>query len=301
MPRCRRLPRPGHSRASTITPPRHVATADVLLQTLRRLAAISDIRGEPAEAAALVHSADLLGTWPPERTDEVLSLARSGGLRKAAGLDPLAADYARIIVTDGPLALLQPALLRIPDELHQLIVSAGLPIETVAALYRQLGVTTRSEIVAVLRDGLLDERVPAKARIARALRSALSAEAAEHTGIPLGRAWRVVLPVLDALRKNSTEGAHVEAVGGLRRVDPIIAEISILSTATEGEPIVRALLDLPGVSDVLHRGRHKASVLIDDIQVDLRVVPEHARGLSQLWSTGTEAHLRQLVEHARAD
>ena len=280
MPRCRRLPRPGHSRAST--PPRHVATADVLLQTLRRLAAISDIRGEPAEAAALAHSADLLGTWPPERTDEVLSLARSGGLRKAAGLDPLAADYARIIVTDGPLALLQPALLRIPDELHQLIVSAGLPIETVAALYRQLGVTTRSEIVAVLRDGLLDERVPAKARIARALRSALSAEAAEHTGIPLGRAWRVVLPVLDALRKNSTEGAHVEAVGGLRRVDPIIAEISILSTATEGEPIVRALLDLPGVSDVLHRGRHKASVLIDDIQVDLRVVPEHARGLSQL-------------------
>ena len=284
-----------------ITSPRHGATTDVLLQTLRRLAATADIRGDAAAAAALAHAADRLGTWPPGRTDEVLSLARSGGLCKAAGLDPVAADHARTIVTDGPLALLQPALAGIPGELHQLIVSAGLPLETVAALYRQLGVTTRSELVAVLRDGLLDERVPENARIARALRGALAAtDTTEHTGIPLDRAWRIILPILDALRKNCPEGEHLEAVGGLRRVDPLIREISILGTAFEGEAVVRALLDLPGVSNVLHRGRHKASVLIDEMQVDLRVVPEHARGLTQLLLTGTEAHLSQLVEYAQA-
>ncbi len=283
-----------------ITSPRHGTTAQVLLQTLRRLAALTDIRGEAATAAAFAQAADRLGAWPPERADEVLSLARSGELGEAAGLDPVAADHARTIVTDGPLAVLQPALAGIPEELHLLIVSAGLPVETVTALYRQLGVTTRSELVAVLRDSLLDERVPAMARIARALRSALPAtDASEHTGIPLGRAWRAVRPILDALRKNCAEAAHLEVVGGLRRVDPLIREISILCTAPEGEPVVRALLDLPGVSDVLHRGRHKASVLIDDLQVDLRVVPEHARGLAQLLSTGTEAHLDQLVEHAR--
>lgn len=222
----------------------------------------------------------------------MLSLARSGGLCKAAGPDPVAADHARTIVTHGPLALLQPALSGIPGELHQLIVSAGLPVETVAALYRQLGVTTRSELVAVLRDGLLDERVPANARIARALRGALAAtDTTEHTGIPLGRAWRIVLPILDALRKNCPEGEHLEAVGGLRRVDPLILEISILGTAFDGEAVVRPLLDLPAVSNVLHRGRHKASVLIDEMQVDLRVLPEHGRGLTQLLLTWTEAHL----------
>ena len=286
---------------NAITSPRHGATAQVLLQTLRRLAALEDIRGEAATAAACARAADRLGAWPPERADDLLSLARSGGLCKAAGLDPVAADHARTIVTDGPLAVLQPALAGIPGELHQLIVSAGLSVETVATLYRQLGVTTRSELVAVLRDSLLDERVPAMARIARTLRSALSAtDASEHTGIPLDRAWRAVRPILDALPKNCPEGAHLEVVGGLRRVDPLIREISILCTAPEGEPVVRALLDLPGVSDVLHRGRHKASVLIDDMQVDLRVVPAHARGLTQLLSTGTEAHLDQLVEHARS-
>ena len=41
-------------------------------------------------------------------------------------------------------------------------------------------------------------------------------------------------------------------------------------------------------------------MLVDDTQLDLRIVPEHARGLAQLWSTGTAAHLAQLVGHARS-
>ena len=45
-----------------ITSPRHGATADVLLQTLRRLAAIAVIRGDAAAATALAHGADRLGT-----------------------------------------------------------------------------------------------------------------------------------------------------------------------------------------------------------------------------------------------
>jgi DNA polymerase (family 10) len=235
----------------------------------------------------------------------VLDLARAGGLAKAAGIEPIAGEHAQTIVTEGPLALLQPALTRIPDELHRLVVSAGLPLETVATLYRQLGVTTRTELQAVLREGLLDERVPANAQIARALRRGLAPTGApdapaDAEGVPLGRAWRIVLPVLDALRKNSADGEEVEAVGGLRRVDPLVAEITLLGSAADPRAMLTALVDLPGVSEILHRSRHKASVLIDDSQVDLKVVPKPARGLAQLWSTGTEAHLAKLVDHARS-
>ncbi|HJO39286.1 MAG: PHP domain-containing protein [Vicinamibacterales bacterium] len=234
----------------------------------------------------------------------MLDLARAGDLAKAASIEPIAGDYAQTIVTEGPLALLQPALTRIPDELHRLVVSAGLPLETVATLYRQFGVTTRTELQAVLREGLLDERVPANARIARALRGVLAPasgpSAADADGVPLGWAWRIVLPVLEALRKNSTDGEQVEAVGALRRVDPLVADISLLGSAADPRAMLAALVDLPGVSEILHRSRHKASVLIDDSQVDLRVVPKPARGLAQLWSTGTEAHLAKLVDHARA-
>lgn len=252
-------------------------------------------------SAALAAAADALGRWPPDRGDELIDLAHSGRLAEIADVEPVAAEQARVIVADGPLPVLQAWLSRLPDDLRHLIVSAGLPIETVAALHGQLGVTTRSDVAAALRDRVLDERVPANARIARALRQVYerwTPTDRNRIGTPLGRAWRTVTPVADALRDECPAVIHLEAVGSLRRVEPFLHEISLLCTTADPNAVVSAFAALPAVTDVLHRGRHKASVLVSETQINLQVTPGSARGLTQLWTTGSEEHLSQLARHA---
>ena len=260
------------------------------------------MRGEANVSAALGHGADQLDRWDPPEADDVLQLAESGRLTEAVGIDPIAGERARKIATKGSLPVLQIALARIPDDLHHLIVSAGLPIETVWALHRQLGITTRSELAAAIRDRLLDVRVPATARIGRALQQVLDlcAPSDRHgIGVPLGRAWAIIESLVDALRANCDALIDVEAVGSLRRLVPLAPDLSLLCTTRDAEAVISALVALPRVDDVLHRGRHKASVLIGRTQIDLKVASEGVRGLAQLWSTGNEEHLSQLVRQAR--
>ena len=128
----------------------------------------------------------------------------------------------------------------------------------------------------MLRDRVLDERVPASARIARALRQVFEVWTPtdrNRIGTPLGRAWRTVTPVADALRQECPAVIHLEPVGSLRRVAPLLHEISLLSTTVDPHAVIGAFTELPAVTDVLHHGRHKASVLVNETQINLQVTP----------------------------
>ena len=81
-----------------------------------------------------------------------------------------------------------------------------------------------------------------------------------------------------------------EHAGSLRRFRETIGDVDILAAATDSGPLMRALLELPGVTDVIAQGEAKTSVRIRGLQVDLRVVPAECWGAAMLYFTGSQAH-----------
>src|SRR5207245_5231866 len=68
--------------------------------------------------------------------------------------------------------------------------------------------------------------------------------------------------------------------GSLRRFRETIGDVDVLAAAQEAGPLMRALTELPGVTEVIAHGERKTSVRLapgppaqgGSIQVDLRVV-----------------------------
>ncbi|MEQ1690874.1 MAG: PHP domain-containing protein [Gemmatimonas sp.] len=111
----------------------------------------------------------------------------------------------------------------------------------------------------------------------------------------------------DAERARATIGAHpdvaqVEVAGAIRRRMELVRDIELVA-AVRGSPsvVAAALAHLPGVREVLGGGGRALRLRFDDdVSLDLVCVrPEHLA--LALWrATGSEAHVRQVTEHATA-
>ncbi|MET9022200.1 DNA polymerase/3'-5' exonuclease PolX [Actinopolymorpha sp. NPDC004070] len=79
--------------------------------------------------------------------------------------------------------------------------------------------------------------------------------------------------------------------GSLRRMRETVGDLDILAASTKPRPLMKALTELPLVSEVIAHGDTKTSVRTTaGMQVDLRVVPPESWGAALQYFTGSKAH-----------
>lgn len=92
---------------------------------------------------------------------------------------------------------------------------------------------------------------------------------------------------------------NVVGAGSLRRMEETIGDIDILVSASDSSKVMNYFVKMPEVKRVLAKGDTKSMVLLDNnLQVDIRVIPEKSFGAALQYFTGNKEHNIRLREIA---
>ena len=210
-------------------------------------------------------------------------------------IDGIGDSTARKIVefsANGTIGKVERLKKRFPPTMLDLMRIPGLGPKTVLLLQDRLGVvdvpglteaTEKHQLASLPGLGAKSEEKIAKAISLLGIHS-------NETRTPIAEAMDIARRVVAELE--GVEGVlTAEYAGSLRRHAETIGDIDILVTAETDSPVTKRFVTLPGVTAVLGSGSTKASIVIDDqMQVDLRVVPEAAFGAALMYFTGSKAH-----------
>ncbi|MCB8968405.1 MAG: DNA polymerase/3'-5' exonuclease PolX [Ardenticatenaceae bacterium] len=230
---------------------------------------------------------------------DVNQVYAEGGLTEIPGIGKTLADKIEEMLTTGKLEFYERLSQEIPPTLVDLLRVEGLGPKRVKQVYETLGVTTLDELTAVAQAGKLKDLPRMGAKSEQRLLAAIAALAKHGDDrTPIGEAWPVAQAILAELQ--TLPGVTKTAVAGsLRRMRETIGDIDLLVAADDAEPIMEHFCTMPQVERISGRGPTKSSViLLNGMQVDLRVLPAARWGTLLSYFTGSKNHNVRLRELA---
>jgi DNA polymerase (family 10) len=227
------------------------------------------------------------------------SLRSDGDLTDLPGIGKALSDKIEEMLDTGQLAYFERLAGEIPPSLVEMLQVEGLGPKRVKQIYEALGITTLDELSEAAEAGKLRSLPGLGAKSEAKLVAGIKLLSQHETGrTPLGEAWPVAHEILADLRE--LPGVTKAAVAGsLRRMRETIGDIDLLVAADDSESIMAYFRSMPRVESVLGSGSTKTSVvLVNGMQVDLRVLPAERWGTLLSYFTGSKYHnvkLRQLA------
>ncbi len=282
---------PGHY-LLPVTPDVTIPTAvdkATVAQVLRDISLLLQLQGESGfRVRAYDMAADRIAGLP----QELGPLVAEGRLESLPGIGRALAEKISELVSTGRLGYLEELRAQFPPGLLELTQLPDVGPKKVATLWRELQVSNIEELERACREG----------RVRQVRGFGAKSEAKMLEGIALYRRARgerkllgEVLPVATALleRVKAAPGVVRASLGGsVRRQAETVADVDIIASAPEAEPVLDALANAPGVATVLGKGESKCSVRLEagDLQVDLRVLPDEDFATALHHFTGSKAH-----------
>jgi DNA polymerase (family 10) len=220
-------------------------------------------------------------------------------LTSIPGIGTTLAEKIEEMLTGDRLAFYDRLAEEIPPELVEMLRVEGLGPKRVNQIYDSLGITDLDQLSRVAQEGGLRQLpglgAKSEARIIASI-EALARHGDSRT--PLGVAWPVANLIVGQLR-DLTGVERVEVAGSLRRMRESIGDIDILVAADDAEPIIEFFCGMDNVEAILGKGPTKSSViLLNGVQVDLRVLPIARWGTLLSYFTGSKSHNVRLRELA---
>jgi DNA polymerase (family 10) len=197
----------------------------------------------------------------------------------------------------GTIAALEDLRVTVPDGVRELTRIPALGPRRALQLYRELGISSVAELSAAIDEGRLRDLRGFGPKSEDKLRNGIELARSLHQRVPLNVACDVAGRIVAAI--SAVPGCErCEHAGSLRRFRETIGDVDVLAAARDSGPLMQAIIDLPGVTEVIARGDAKTSVRIStghqaqggSIQVDLRVVPPECWGAALQYFTGSQAH-----------
>ena len=268
-----------------------------IAELFENIAGLLEMREEPVFTIRAYQRAARTIERLPNELDQ---LVREGqDLREIPGIGKAISDKITELVNTGNLQYYEKLKAKFPEGILELMHIPGLGPKTTVRVWKELGITTASELEQAIRDGRLEAlpRMGKKAvdNILRQIEFARS----KGERMPIARAMPIAQRVIAALRQRCPSITRLAAAGSLRRFEETIGDVDLVCTASDPQQVLDALVSLPNVSDVLGHGGAKSSVVLSDgIQVDLRVVEDSRFGSLLQYSTGNQQHNIRLREHA---
>ena len=236
------------------------------------------------------------------------ALVRSHGIDSDANLGdlldqpPADADAdvlqrLRYMYESAAWVLMESAIADLPVDLRWLFESGAVSVEQLAAIHQALRVTSAGDLAAAVSDHAIRDLAGLNGSIEDAIAAALPGLRRAVPRIALGRAVILAGPILKLLR--STPGVIWASPGGsLRRGQDTVGDIEIVAATTNPADAIAELLRLPGIVRSLHRSDRRLCLLLERVQVSVRLPEPSNAGAALLQVTGSAAHLAALRAHA---
>ena len=235
-----------------------------------------------------------------ETSGSVAQLALDGRAKELQGIGKTIEEKIVQIVEAGEIEALAKRRSLVPPDVVAFMHLPGLGPKTAARIWRELGITTLSE----LKEAAEAERlrtlaglgVKSEEKILKAL--AFQAENPDAGRRLLGEGLPAVQAVVATLREHPAAVAVSEA-GSVRRRKETFRDLDIIATATEPAELTAYFTQLAWVVDVAAHGDTKATVVSNDgLRFDLRVVPPESFGNLLQHFTGSKDHNVAMREEA---
>ena len=202
--------------------------------------------------------------------------------------DAISAKIVEYVET-GTIEELDDLREELPVEMDALTRVEGVGPKTVGTLYEELGVETLDDLEATAEaDEIQDVRgfgPKTEQNILDGIDFAREAHQRQLLGDALPRGERVqdYLADIDAVER-------VELGGSIRRWRPTIGDVDVLVGSDDPEAVVTAFTNWESAETVIEAGTTKASLRVEDVRVDLRVVDPTEFGASLQYFTGSKDH-----------
>lgn len=238
-------------------------------------------------------------------------------LTELDGIGDSTADKIAEFAETGKIEEHAELMAEVPSGLLPLLDVNGLGPKTIAAAWKELGITDAAAFRRALEDGSILELKGMGEKQAAKLRAAMEQADAAGRRLPLGQARPIAERLVEHMR--GVRGvARAEIAGSLRRGKETIGDLDILVVAEDAAGAHAAFRNAPGVTSVIASGETKTSVRIalevdygrwasvagdgdpPTVQADLRTVPERSWGAALLYFTGSKEHNVKLRERALA-
>ncbi|MDQ6675296.1 MAG: DNA polymerase/3'-5' exonuclease PolX [Chloroflexota bacterium] len=261
---------------------------------------ILEIKGEPPYRYNAYRTAARSVASATERVD---TLFEQGRLRELSGVgNALEAKIVEYLAT-GRMAAYDRERRDFPVALASLLQIPGLGPGRARALYKELGVSTVSDLEEAARSGRLKEVPGFGPKAIESLLISLERLKQSSTRGLLSDAW----VAYDQVREALGQPAHTErlaVVGSVRRMQDTVGGLDLLTvadTSEEAEGLISKLVQgLPNLVQVLDRSTDEVTVqLYGGLDVRLTIVPRAAWGSALVWYTGSQAHVARLEALAR--
>ena len=241
-------------------------------------------------------------------SQDVAELAAEDKLKELPGVGKSSAEKINEFVHTGTISAHEELLKQIPVNLPDLLRIPGFGPKGVAAVWKKLGVTSLGELQQVIDDHSLEALPGFGAKKAQALAHGIKFLESTRGRVLLTQAVASADAVVGRLRQKVPALKRIELCGSLRRCCETIGDVDLLAQA-DGEELAKEIIEafthLKGVKEIIAAGETKASIRFADknvsseeVQVDLRVVPEESMGAAWQYFTGSKHHNVRLREIA---
>jgi len=226
-----------------------------------------------------------------------VDLLDDAALRKIPGVGGSIAAKIIQYQQTGTIAELEDLRASVPDGVREMTRIPALGPKRAFQLHRELETGSSAELSAAIDEGKLKDLRGFGPRSEDKLRRGIELARSLGQRVPLDVASEVAGRIVAAI--SAVPGCErCEHAGSLRRFRETIGDVDVLAAASDSGPLMRAMTELPGVTDVIAQGEAKTSVRIStghpaqggSIQVDLRVVPAGCWGAAMQYFTGSQAH-----------
>jgi len=190
----------------------------------------------------------------------------------------------------GEIEELEALRAELPVEMEALTAVEGVGPKTVGTLYEELDVQTLEDLEAAARAGEIqnvsgfgpktEQNILAGIEFAKKAHSRQLLSEAR----PRGEAVRDALMEIPAVER-------CELAGSLRRWKPTVGDVDVLVGSDDPEPVVDGFSDLSEADEVIEAGTIKASIRIEQVRIDLRVVDPAEFGAALQYFTGSKLHI----------
>jgi DNA polymerase (family 10) len=226
-----------------------------------------------------------------------VDLMDAAALRRIPGVGASIATKIVQFQQTGTMTELEDLRATIPGGVREMTKIPALGPKRAFQLYRELGISSVAELSAAIDEGRLRDLRGFGPKSEDKLRHGIELARSLGQRVPLNVASEVAERIVAAI--GAVPGClRCDHAGSLRRFRETIGDVDVLAAAADSGPLMTALVELPGVTEVIARGDAKTSVRIStghptqggSIQVDLRVVPLECWGAALQYFTGSQAH-----------
>jgi len=224
-------------------------------------------------------------------SEDIWEIAKKGSkaLEELPGIGEGIAKKIIDFLENGKSRYLAELKKKTPIDMEQFGEIEGIGPKTILKLYKKLKVRNVKDLEKAAKQGKIKEIEGLGPTAEKNMLKSIEFSRKSKGRVLLGYALPAAEQIVESLRQLQ-EVQKADIAGSLRRRKETIGDIDILVTSSNPEKVIDFFTKMPNVQQVLAKGPTKSSIRIENIQADLRVLPDNIYGAALLYFTGNQQH-----------